>query len=124
MANFDLKGFRTAKGLKQYEIAEVLKMTQSNLSRVESNDIDLTDEQLNALTAKFGKEEIEQYRVSGTFLEDTNKPRDERMDDLLRIIRRQSDTICQQSDILNKITETQANTNDRLLTLLEKLSFQ
>ena len=61
MGNFKIREFRKAKGLFQDKMAELLGLTQSNLSRYETNGIDLSDEQLDKLRSVYGKEDVDGF---------------------------------------------------------------
>jgi len=52
---FRLKDFRDKKGLSQSEVAVLLGCKQPNIASIEKDEKDLTDNQLNILSEKYGK---------------------------------------------------------------------
>jgi transcriptional regulator with XRE-family HTH domain len=52
---FRLKEFRDKKGLSQNDVAILLGCKQPNIAAIEKDDKDLTDNQLNVLSEKYGK---------------------------------------------------------------------
>ena len=126
MGNFRIKDFRKAKGLLQSEMAQVIGLTQSNFSRYENNNIDLTDCMLDKLREKYGEEEVNTYLTSG--MPDV-EPReghieDMRVSDLVDIVKTQNETIRHQLDVQNEFSQRLANMASRLLDLLEKIKFE
>ena len=131
----DLKNFRQSHNLFQSDMAELLQLNQSNVSRAELRGyLELTFNQKNALVERFGEEDVESFRISdneavpsksnvtvnasnstieggGTQNNSINGP-----DAMSMAI------IKQQSEALIKLTEKHASQNDRLIALLEKLS--
>ena len=62
----NLKKFRQAHRLFQSEIAEMLDINQSNVSRAEIRGyFELDYNQENILVEKFGREDVEAFEVSG-----------------------------------------------------------
>lgn len=127
MGNFKIREFRKAKGLYQDEFAAIVGLTQSNLSRYENNGIDLTNEQLQKLQERFGDEiksymtdSAEQVRSKSIPLSQSEELT---MLDMVTIIKKQNDTICQQVETQNEFARQLANMNTRLLNLLEKIQF-
>lgn len=128
MANFKIREFRKAKGLYQDEFAQIVGLTQSNLSRYENNDIDLTYEMIEKLRQKFGSEEVDSFITdSAVQIREKEIPMERKDDltilDLVTIVKKQNDTICKQIDIQNETTRQLTNMNGRLLDLLEKIQF-
>ena len=128
MSNFKIREFRKAKGLYQDQMAEILGLTQSNLSRYETNGIDLTDEQLGKLRERFGKDDVEAYMTdSAEQVRDKSLPNSMKDEltvlDLVSIVKKQNDTICQQVELQNQFTRQLTSMNEKLLNLLEKVSF-
>ena len=128
MANFKIREFRKAKGLYQDEFAQIVGLTQSNLSRYENNDIDLTYEMIEKLRQKFGSEEVDSFITdSAVQIREKEIPMERKDDltilDLVTIVKKQNDTICKQIDIQNERTRQLTNMNGRLLDLLEKIQF-
>lgn len=128
MGNFKIREFRKAKGLFQDKMAELLGLTQSNLSRYETNGIDLSDEQLDKLRSVYGKEDVD-----GFLTDSAEQVREKAIPeiqsdnltvlDLVTIIKKQNETICMQVDVQNQFSKQLTSMNERLLTLLEKVSF-
>ena len=128
MSNFKIREFRKAKGLYQDQMAEILGLTQSNLSRYETNGIDLTDEQLGKLRERFGKDDVEAYMTdSAEQVREKSLPNSMKDEltvlDLVSIVKKQNDTICQQVELQNQFTRQLTSMNEKLLNLLEKVSF-
>lgn len=128
MSNFKIREFRKAKGLYQDQMAEILGLTQSNLSRYETNGIDLTDEQIGKLRDRFGKDDVEAYMTdSAEQVREKSLPNSMKDDltvlDLVSIVKKQNDTICQQVELQNQFTRQLTSMNEKLLNLLEKVSF-
>lgn len=128
MGNFKIREFRKAKGLYQDQMAQIVGLTQSNLSRYETNDLGLTDAQLDKLRAVYGKEEVDAYMTDGT-----PQPKDNcipecltdglAISELVNVVKKQNDTICQQIELQNQFTRQLTSMHERLLNLLEKVSF-
>lgn len=59
--NIRLKEFRLANGKKQQEVADVLGITQSALSRTEALGRDLSDIQIGKLCKEFGREVVMKF---------------------------------------------------------------
>lgn len=128
MGNFKIREFRKAKGIFQEEMAAVIGLTQSNLSRYENNAIDLTDEMLNKLREKYGREDVDAYLTdSAEQIRDKDIPIDRKdeltMLDLITIVKKQNETISQQIEAQNAFARQLSSMNDRLLSLLEKIQF-
>ena len=127
MGNFKIKEFRDAKRIKQADFAPMIGLTQSNLSRYENNGVDLSDEQLDMLRERFGAEEINSYITdSSEQIRDKSIP-EYKIDsmtllDMITIIKKQNETICQQVEVQNQSIRQITNMNERLLNLLEKIS--
>lgn len=118
---FKLKEFRNAHSLKQSDLAEVLGLTQSGISRMETEKIELSIVQYQKLYDVYGKEDVDAFRVDSTVV-DVNSILNEAQAkglqqsvELLEIIKKQNDTLCEH-------VRTQDNFNRTLLMLLEKLS--
>lgn len=114
---FKLREFRIAHSLKQSEIAEILGITQSGISRMESERIELPIVLYNKLYDKFGKEDVDSFRIVD---EDYDKqPVDVRLKEtdnreLLAVLQKQNDIICEH-------IKRQDDLNSRLIDLLEKI---
>lgn len=117
---FKLKEFRNAHGLFQSQMAEILGTTQSSLSRMETEKIELTIAQYQKLYDKFGIEEVDAYKIETLSAYDIASPSKEidsslYMNELLNIIKRQNEIIVQHS-------KKQDELNEKLLTLLERFT--
>lgn len=128
MGNFKTREFRKAKGIYQSEMAEILGLTQPNLSRYENNAIDLTDEMLDRLREKYSKEDVDAYLTdSMEQVRDKEVPLSRADElafiDMVTIIKRQNETICQQVEAQKELTNQLAQINARLLDILEKMQF-
>lgn len=62
---FKYKEFRRAHSLFQSQLAEIMGVTQSNVSRYETESIEPTMEQYKKLCEKFGKEDVDAFMVEG-----------------------------------------------------------
>lgn len=117
---FKLKEFRLAHSMYQAQMAEILGQTQSGISRMETEKIELTIAQYQKLYDKFGKEEVDAYRIEpdSSLIPSSRKDSDirttaQQISDMLEIIRKQNETIS--SHIVK-----QDEFNARLLNLLER----
>ena len=127
MANFNVRAFRKAKGLFQEELAKVIGVAQSNLSRIENNGVDLTDAQIEALYEAYGKENVDPFKTDSSEMVSNKEIQPCKSDelayqDLISIIKKQNEVISQQVDTQNKNINQLNNINERLLDLLEKVS--
>ena len=124
---FKYKEFRRAHGLFQSKLAEIMGISQSNISRYESEGIDPTPIQFQKLYDKFGEEEVKAFEVdpsqivnaenninNGSGKQNNGIQNDA---DLLEIIKKQTDMIV-------KHIEKQDDINARLMSLLEKLTLK
>lgn len=128
MGNFKIREFRKAKGIYQDEFAAVIGLTQSNLSRYENNGIELNEKMLEKLRAKYGEEEINAFMTdSPSQVRDKEIPQSKADElailDMVSIIKKQNDTICQQVEVQNEFAKQLTSMNSRLLDLLEKIQF-
>ena len=122
---FKYKEFRRAHGLFQSKLAEIMGISQSNISRYESEGIDPTPIQFQKLYDKFGEEEVKAFEVDPSQIVNAenninngsgNQNNGIQNDaDLLEIIKKQTDMIV-------KHIEKQDDINARLMSLLEKLT--
>ena len=126
-----LKDFRRENKIFQTELAEVLGVSQSAISRMEGNELELTKEQYQKLYDKYGREIIEPY----IYEEET----DSRLIEILkkgleRLGSQEHDeslipVLCKQNEIIQNCLEEQrqwtekyATMNEKLLSILEKLA--
>lgn len=124
---FKYKEFRRAHGLFQSKLAEIMGISQSNISRYESEGIDPTPIQFQKLYDKFGEEEVKAFEVEPSQIVNAenninngsgNQNNGIQNDaDLLEIIKKQTDMIV-------KHIEKQDDINARLMSLLEKLTLK
>ena len=124
---FKYKEFRRAHGLFQSNLAEIMGISQSNISRYESEGIDPTPIQFQKLYDKFGEEEVKAFEVDPSQIVNAenninngsgNQNNGIQNDaDLLEIIKKQTDMIV-------KHIEKQDDINARLMSLLEKLTLK
>lgn len=125
---FRLKDFRETQKLFQSEMATILEINQSSVSRMElKKNADLTYPQYLTLCERFGKEEVERFAVeaednaivvSGNTNESGGSQNNSVMVDntkALEIIREQNKTI---SEMLKK----QSEQTDKLMLLIDKIS--
>ena len=128
MGNFKLREFRKVKGLYQNEIASILGVNQSNLSRYETNGVDLTDEMLDKLRAEYGAEEVNAFLTDSSEQVRNKEIPSSQSDelaflDMVTIVKKQNETICKQVEAQNEFSRQLVNLNTRLLDLLEKVQF-
>ena len=114
---FKLREFRLAHSLKQSEIAEILGIAQSGISRMESERIELPIVLYKKLYEKFGEDDVIAFRIIED--ESSKSSADLRLKesdnkDLIDIIQKQNDIICEH-------IKRQDDLNKRLIELLEKL---
>lgn len=124
---FKLKEFRLAHSLFQSQMAEILGLTQSAISRLETEKIDLTIAQYNILYDKFGKEDVDAFKVDpNTYVEAIGNKNFgsgvqnngiQQNTDLVSILKKQAETICDH-------VRTQDELNKTLVGLLEKLALK
>lgn len=124
---FKYKEFRRAHGLFQSKLAEIMGISQSNISRYESEGIDPTPIQFQKLYDKFGEEEVKAFEVNPSQIVNAknninngsgNQNNGIQNDaDLLEIIKKQTDMIV-------KHIEKQDDINARLMSILEKLTLK
>lgn len=124
---FKYKEFRKAHGLFQSKLAEIMGISQSNISRYESEGIDPTPVQFRKLYDVFGEEDVNTFRIepsqfvnaennvnNGTGNQNNGIQSDT---DLIEIIKKQTEAIA-------KHVERQDEINSRLMDLLEKLALK
>lgn len=130
----DFKKFRKEQGLFQGDIAKDLGCTQSSVSRIENEGLELTRKQYESLVSHYGEKVIKQYVItsdttSSNILGDNvnYQPKGAEqlpLHNLLTIIQNQQ-------ELLNKCVEMQheyiakyATQNERLLSILEQIKFK
>lgn len=124
---FKYKEFRRAHSLFQSQLAEIIGMTQSNISRYETEGIEPTREQYEKLYEKYGKDDVNAFIVDeslnvsasnnimkGTGVQNNGIQADR---DMLAIIKKQAETMASH-------VERQDALNERLVALLEKVTIR
>lgn len=124
---FKYKEFRRAHGLFQSQLAEIMGLSQSNISRYETEGIDPTPAQFKKLYDKFGEEDVKAFEVElSQFVNAENSVNNGSGNqnngiqsdmDLIEIIKKQTETIA-------KHVERQDEINARLMDLLEKMALK
>ena len=124
---FKYKEFRKAHGLFQSKLTEIMGISQSNISRYESEGIDPTPAQFKKLYDEFGEEEVKAFEIeSSPFLNAENNVNNgsgnqnngiQSDADLIEIIKKQTEAI-------TKHVERQDEINARLMDLLEKMALK
>lgn len=124
---FKYKEFRKAHGLFQSKLAEIMGISQSNISRYESEGIDPTPAQFKKLYDEFGEEKVKAFEIeSSPFLNAENNVNNgsgnqnngiQSDADLIEIIKKQTEAI-------TKHVERQDEINSRLMDLLEKMALK
>lgn len=123
----DLKEFRQMHGLFQSDLAEILNVNQSNISRAEIKGFfDLTALQRDALYTKFGKEDVDSYVINSdntiNASSNTNEGNGIQNNGYMGADAVSLSIIKKQSEALTSLAEKQVAQTERLLNLLEKLS--
>ena len=124
---FNLKDFRQSHSLFQSDMAELLNLNQSNISRAEIRGyLELSYPQLNALYNKYGREDVDSFMlpdpVSIGASNNTNEGDGNQDNRVYAYDLASLDLIKKQSEALMKLAEKQNEQTDRLITLLEKIS--
>ncbi len=123
---FKYKEFRRAHSLFQSQLAEIIGMTQSNLSRYETEGIDLTREQYGKLYDKYGKEDVDAFildegvsitasnNVNGSGVQNNGVQSDK---DLVGILKNLTET-------LSEHVKKQDAMAEQMIALLQKLTLK
>lgn len=121
---FKYKEFRRAHGLFQSKLAEIMGISQSNISRYETEGIDPTPAQFQKLYDEYGEENVKAFVVEPSqFVNAENNGSGNQNNgiqsdaDLVEIIKKQT-------EMLAKHIEKQDDINARLMDLLEKLALK
>lgn len=120
---FKLREFRNAHGLKQSELAEILDYTQSGISRMETEKIELSRAQYQKLYDVYGKEDVDSFHVDmepvdmNAVINEAQIKGLQQNIDLLEIIKKQNETLCEH-------VRNQDAFHRTLLQVLEKLSLK
>ena len=124
----NLKNLRQAHDLFQSDMAELLDINQSNISRAELKGFFVpTYPQLQKLYDKFGKEEVDTFVIADEGItvnasNNSNKGNGTQNNGYFEVDATAMEIIRKQTDVLMKLAEKQAEQADRLLDILEKLS--
>lgn len=122
----NLKNFRQSHGLFQSEMAEILGINQSNVSRAEiRGGFDLTYNQIQTLYERFGQEDVDSFAIPESRLIDASNNTNvdgTQNNGVFGTDPTSLEIIKQQSEALAELANKQAQQTDRLLALLEKLS--
>ena len=128
---FKFKLFREVHDLFQSHMAELLQLSQSTISRMEMRPAwDITSDQLNILYDKFGKEDVDLFVVSNenenvpfiSAFGNTNEGSGTQNNGYIANNGELMGLLKMQSEALTGVTEKQIQLNDRLISLLDKLS--
>lgn len=122
----NIKNLRKDHGVLQSDLAQILGLTQSSISRIESEGLELTKRQFDLLCDRYGADEVSQYIVKDSPINITI-PKEKDIKDLSGIIKllgEQHDSLCEivqnQQEWINKY----ATLNERLLTVIEKITMK
>lgn len=124
----NMKDFRQAHNLFQSEMAELLGVNQSNVSRAELRGyFSLTYPQLQTLYERFGREDVDSFsvdepQVSVTASGNSNEGSGTQNNGLFHFDEGLIDVIRRQSDAITELAHKQSEQTDRLLSLLDKIS--
>ena len=123
-----LKNFRQSHGLFQSEMAALLGVNQSNVSRAEiRGTFELSYPQLQTLYEKYGKEDVDAFAadenvVTVSASNNTNEGGGTQNNGYFCTGMASMEIIKAQSDALAELATKQSQQADRLIALLEKLS--
>ena len=123
----NLKDFRQAHKLFQSDMAEILDMNQSGISRAELRGyINLTYPQLKTLYAKFGKEDVDSFsydeKVNMCASNNSNDGDVVQTNEYIGTDDATLQIIRQQAQALTRLTEKQMEQTEKLMALIEKIT--
>lgn len=125
----NLKDFRQSHGLYQSDMAELLEMNQSNVSRAElRGHLELSYPQKQRLYEKFGKEDVDSFAIKGedsisiVSTGNTNEGDGMQNNGYLSMDKEALSIIKAQSEALVRLSDKQAEQTDKLLVLIETLA--
>lgn len=125
----NLKDFRQSVNLFQSDMAELLGLNQSNVSRAELRGFfEPTYPQLQTLYKKYGKETVDKFIVSDegvisvTASNNRNVGRGTQNNGYFSTDSQTLGIIGRQSDALIELARKQAEISDRIISLMEKIS--
>lgn len=117
MILINLRDFRKSHNLKQSDVAEILGVGQSAISRMEMRPVQLTSIQCRALYERFGQEEVDLYKVDGSHSNVVPEP---------SVVQTPEQTamavISRQSEVILSITQKYEQLTERILKVLEKMA--
>lgn len=108
---FDLQSLRKEHRITQKDAAILLGCKQPNISAIENDGKDLTEEQLNILIDKYGKENVMRYYTESGIVSDEHLHYGSHKNELqiaFEIMKKQADSL-----------ERKDQQIDRLITLIE-----
>lgn len=120
-----IKEFRKAHHLYQSELAEIIGVTQSVVSRMETKLVVALEEgQENALVEKFGREDVDRFVVTDmpSIIQENRNHGGHQNNGVYVSDKESMNVILQQSSVIADALRKQSEQTDRLLSLLEKLS--
>ena len=120
---FKYKEFRRSHGLFQSQLAEIMGMAQSNVSRYETEGIDPTPDQYKKLYEKYGKEDVDSYKVEN-ILPNHNMNAHGAQNCGMQIDKDIIEVLKKQTEILANHIVEQDKINSRLMSVLENLTMK
>lgn len=122
----NIKDFRQAQGLYQSQMAELLGLNQSNISRAEIKGyLELTYPMLQTLYEKYGQKEVDKFRiddnVSVNASNNVNEGGGTQNNGYFHTDAESTEIIRRQAEAITMLAEKQAAQTERLIDLLEKL---
>lgn len=114
---FKLREFRKSHSLFQSQLAEILDVAQSGISRMENEQIDLSPSQYKKLCETYGKDDVDSFVLSE---EDIPRGSFDDIDpsEMMNIIKKQNDIICEYARNQQIYTEKIMNMVERLVYCL------
>lgn len=122
MKNFDSKRFRYDFELTQADLAEIIGLTQSNVSRLEVNGLSLSKSQVDKLNEKFSETVVNKYMTEVAPERQELKQSTNGNSDLISVINSQNLIIERLSDSLLEISRRNLELYEKLMYLIEKNS--
>ena len=122
MKNFDSKRFRYDFELTQADLAEIIGLTQSNVSRLEVNGVSLSKSQVDKLNEKFSETVVNKYMTEVAPERQELKQSTNGNSDLISVINSQNLIIERLSDSLLEISRRNLELYEKLMFLIEKNS--
>lgn len=113
---FKLKDFRKSHKLFQSDIAEILGVGQSAISRMEIRPVELTSVQYRALYEKFGKEDVDSYRLDANNVVVPDPSMMQSPEQTAMAV------ISRQSEVILSITQKYEQLSERILKVLERMA--